>query len=135
MAACRESSIEIAKTILEDGMARITNRSLAMAAGLALAAHAALPQPASAQASDLARGQQIAEKLCARCHAIGKSGASPDPKAVPFRSIGKLYPLDHLAEAFAEGIVTGDNKMPEFKFEPPDIDAIITYLAAMSAER
>lgn len=112
-------------------MARSAIRYLVLAAGLALAADTALAQ----QADGFARGQQIAEKLCARCHAIGKTDASTDPKAPPFRNIGKLYPLEHLAEAFAEGIVTGDNKMPEFKFEPPDVDAIITYLAAMSAER
>lgn len=116
-------------------MVRTAHRALSVAMCLALSGAGAVPQQAWAQARDVARGQQIAEKLCARCHAIGKSDASPDPKALPFRSIGKLYPLEHLAEAFAEGIVTGDNKMPEFKFEPPDIDAIISYLAEMSAER
>ena len=59
----------------------------------------------------------------------------PNPKAPPFRDIGKLYPLEHLAEALAEGIITGDNDMPEFKFGPNDIDAIISYLSAMSASR
>ena len=67
-----------------------------------------------------------------RCHAIGKAGASPERKAPPFREIGKRFPLAHLSEALAEGIVTGDNDMPEFKFEPRDIEAILDYIAEMS---
>jgi mono/diheme cytochrome c family protein len=103
----------------EDGMKRRMAIRLAhgcvTAGAVAVAGLCGSLPSASAQDSGFARGQQIAERLCARCHAIGKSDASPDPKAPPFRSIGKLYPLDHLGEAFAEGIVTGDNKMPEFK--------------------
>ena len=112
-------------------MRRSNSWTIAATLVMALAASA---QPAAAQASDVVKGQRIAEKLCARCHATGKADASPEPKAPPFRLIGKLYPLDHLAEAFAEGIVTGDNDMPQFKFEPPEIDALIAYMSAMSAE-
>ena len=91
--------------------------------------------PAFAQGDDVARGQQIVEAKCSRCHATGRADASPNPKAPPFRAVGKLYPLDHLAEALAEGIVTGDNNMPEFQFGPADVDAIISYLNAMSENR
>ncbi len=89
--------------------------------------------PAAAQEAGIARGQKIAQEKCSRCHAIGKTDTSPEPKSPPFRDIGKNFPLEHLAEALAEGIVTGDNNMPEFKFGPRDIDAILDYIAEVSA--
>lgn len=87
------------------------------------------------QLGNIARGEQIVREKCSRCHATGKADVSPDPKAPPFRNVGKTFPPEHLAEALAEGIVTGDNNMPEFKFNPRDVDAIIDYLAEISAGR
>lgn len=108
------------------------------AATLALLCLAALQLPgtsgsAAAQEAAAARGLKIAQEKCARCHATGKRDASPDPKAPPFRNVGRNYPPEHLAEALAEGIVTGANDMPEFKFDPRDVDAIIEYLAEISS--
>jgi cytochrome c len=108
-----------------------------IAAGTALAISAAVlaPHAASAQPNDAERGMKLAQEKCARCHATGKADASPDPKAPPFRNVGRNYPPEHLAEALAEGIVTGDNAMPEFKFDPRDVDAIIDYLEMISSDR
>ena len=106
---------------------------LAAVGAFATVMAAVLITPAVAQDPSVARGQQIAQEKCSRCHAIGKADASPERKAPPFREIGKKFPLEHLAEAFAEGIVTGDNNMPEFKFDPRDIDAILDYIAEMSS--
>ena len=64
-------------------------------------------------------GRAIVEQKCARCHAIGATGESPHPKALPFRFIVKRYPVEDLAEALAEGIVSGHPDMPVFAFEPP----------------
>lgn len=117
---------------------RIVWLALALAVvllALLLIPRAAGAQPSSAEANSIARGQQLAQQLCARCHAIGKADVSPNPKAPALRDIGKLYPLDHLAEAFAEGITTGDNDMPQYKFGPRDIDAIIDFMAEMSVKR
>jgi mono/diheme cytochrome c family protein len=91
--------------------------------------------PATAQGDQSARGLKLVMEKCARCHATGRADLSPDPKAPPFRNFGKTYPPEHLAEALAEGIVTGDNNMPEFKFDPRDVDAIIDYLAMISSHR
>ena len=38
--------------------------------------------------------------------------------APPFRLLPQRYPVEHLAEALAEGIVTGHPAMPQFKFHP-----------------
>lgn len=109
--------------------------SCRIAAALALALSAALATVATAQGDHSARGLKLVQEKCARCHATGRADVSPDPKAPPFRNVGKNYPPEHLAEALAEGIVTGDNNMPEFKFDPRDVDAIIDYLAMISSDR
>ena len=91
-----------------------------------------LAAAASAQDAQLTRGRQIVERQCARCHATGRTGASPLAKAPAFRVLSKRYPLESLAEALAEGIVTGHNAMPHFRFPPDDIDAILAWMAAIS---
>jgi mono/diheme cytochrome c family protein len=78
------------------------------------------------------RGRAIAETKCARCHAIGTAGESPVALAPPFRVLPQRYPVDHLAEALAEGIVVGHPMMPEFTFDPPEIDALLTYIESLS---
>lgn len=74
------------------------------------------------------RGQAIAERLCAQCHAVGKTGKSPHKDAPPFRTFAAKWPLEDLEESLAEGIVTGHPDMPPFAFEPDDIAALIDHL-------
>jgi len=88
--------------------------------------------PAFAQSSPVARGRSIAHKHCARCHAVEATGQSPMGLAPPFRDLSKRYPIEYLAEALAEGIVTGHPAMPRFSFEPRDIDALLTYIASLT---
>ncbi len=82
----------------------------------------------------LAIGHEILSKNCARCHAIDATGESPLAQAPPFRDVVTRYDPSQLAEALAEGIVTGHNEMPEFEFEPDEISAIIAYLTSLKAE-
>jgi mono/diheme cytochrome c family protein len=81
------------------------------------------------------RGRAIAQAQCARCHAIGREDKSPMALAPPFREIPQRYPVEHLAEALAEGIVVGHPAMPEFVFDPPEIDAILSYLRSLSSRK
>jgi cytochrome c len=84
--------------------------------------------------SPIAIGHELLRENCARCHAIDVSGSSPLAKAPPFREVVKRYDPAQLEEALAEGIVTGHNEMPEFEFEPEEINAIVAYLASLKAE-
>ena len=77
------------------------------------------------------RGLVFVRTNCAQCHAIGKTGASPLAIAPPFRTLHQKYPVESLAEAFAEGIVTGHPSMPEFRLEPDRINAVISYLKTL----
>jgi mono/diheme cytochrome c family protein len=81
--------------------------------------------------ADLANGRRLAETRCARCHAIGLEDASPMPEAPPFRDLDRRYPVDDLAEALAEGIVTGHPEMPEFTFGADEIADFLGYLKSL----
>ncbi len=108
---------------------------LRIAAGLTgLAAVIAFAVSAAAEPREaiIAKGRAILEANCARCHAIGKDDESKHPEALPFREVVKRYPPDNLAEALAEGINSGHPDMPEFVFQPPEIEAIVTYLGTLS---
>jgi cytochrome c len=89
--------------------------------------------PAVGQSSPSERGESIAKRLCARCHAVGETGASPMGLAPPFRDLSKRYPIETLAEALAEGIVVGHPAMPRFTFEPREIGALLTYISALES--
>src|SRR5262249_7203840 len=56
-----------------------------------------------------------------RCHAVGRTGASPHPAAPPFRTLSRKYKIEGLAEALAEGLSTGHPDMPEFVFAAEDV--------------
>ena len=72
---------------------------------------------------------------CARCHAVGRTGASPHPAAPPFRMLSRKYKVEGLAEALAEGFYTGHPDMPEFHFfEPEEVGAIIEYLQSIQEQ-
>ena len=81
-----------------------------------------------------ARGFDLMQANCARCHAIDADSQSPNAKAPPFRDVVKKYDPDALEEALAEGIITGHNNMPEFAFEPDDVTAIIAYLTTLKTD-
>jgi cytochrome c len=65
------------------------------------------------------------------CHAIGPTGGSPYAAAPPFRILGQRYPLNSLEEALGEGLLSGHPEMPEFRFAPQDVGAIIRYLRSI----
>jgi cytochrome c len=83
---------------------------------------------AEGDAAKIAKGRALVEANCARCHAIGMDDTSHHEEAPPFRVVVTRYPPEDLAEALAEGIVSGHPDMPEFVFQPPEIDAILAYL-------
>jgi mono/diheme cytochrome c family protein len=79
-------------------------------------------------------GRLLIEENCSPCHATGLSGESPHPDAPAFRTLSRNYPVSQLAEALAEGIMTGHPDMPEFIAEPGQIDDMIAYLESIQEE-
>lgn len=87
--------------------------------------------PAAAEESLVDKGLVLAVESCARCHAIADERESPHADAPPFRTLSENYPVEALAEALAEGIVSGHPDMPELVFEPDQVDALIAYLESV----
>lgn len=99
------------------------------AAAVTVLLSAIAPAAATDVASDLvAGGRLLLDQHCSKCHAIGVDDVSRHPKAPPLRTVVTRYPPANLAEPLAEGIMSGHPDMPEFVFEPDEIDAIIGYL-------
>lgn len=93
------------------------------------------PAPAVVAQGDPARGLQIADRNCSLCHAVGRDGASPHPKAPPLRTLAGRYPLESLGEAFAEGAVVGHTGMPQIQLAPQQINDLIVYLKTLPADQ
>jgi mono/diheme cytochrome c family protein len=87
---------------------------------------------ANAQTSPaVQRGITFAQANCASCHAVDKMSPSSLPLAPPFRNLHLRYPVENLAEALAEGIVTGHPNMPEFRLDPGQIGDFIDFLKTL----
>ena len=85
----------------------------------------------AAAAADPKRGETLLAHDCGRCHAVGRSGASADKDAPPFRTLGKRYPVEDLEESLGEGTLTGHPDMPEFKYEADEVGGIIAHLKSI----
>jgi cytochrome c len=77
------------------------------------------------------RGGVIAGGLCSRCHAIGKTGDSPHPAAPRFRMLDRQMDLSKLAQRIREGLLTGHEDMPMFRFGRNDADAMVAYIRSI----
>jgi cytochrome c len=45
--------------------------------------------------------------------------------------VHQRYPVESLAEALAEGLITGHPSKPEFRFDAREVDDIIDYLKSL----
>jgi mono/diheme cytochrome c family protein len=86
---------------------------------------------AQAQTGQAQRGEVFAAANCAQCHAIGRTGTSPLAAAPVFRDLHRRYPVSQLAEALAEGIMTGHSAMPEFQLNQAQIADLLAYLSTL----
>jgi mono/diheme cytochrome c family protein len=90
-----------------------------------------------AQASDVeqARAKAMLEDLCGRCHAVGRTGKSPNPLAPPFRSFGeKLYDSD-MVPRLQDGLTTIHKDMPTFRFDREEAGAAVNYLRSIQKRK
>jgi len=88
---------------------------------------------AASEAASVDSGRKLVQRNCSQCHAVGERGESPRAGAPAFRDLHTRYPVAMLAEALAEGILTGHPAMPEFKFTPREIEDVIAYLDAIQS--
>lgn len=76
-------------------------------------------------------GRFLVEVHCAECHAITRTDRSRHQDAPPLRTLSRNYPVSALEEPLAEGIMVGHPDMPEMRFRPEDVAAIISYLESI----
>jgi cytochrome c len=112
-------------------MSTIVMRKSLIAAVVAASALTATAAGAQTLTPSETRGLNFVRTNCARCHAIDKVSASPLTIAPPFRTLHRRYPVENLQEAFAEGIQTGHQNMPEFRLELDQIRDVIGFLKTL----
>lgn len=91
------------------------------------------PQNAGAESEMLiAKGEELAQKNCAWCHAIGKTGASPNPRAPAWRDLHKKHPIQALRDPLTRGIARPHDEMPQFKLSDNEVDTIVAYINSLN---
>lgn len=78
-----------------------------------------------------ARGQVVAERECASCHAVGPQGESRWAAAPPFRVIRMRYndiSFEHKMRAVA---AEGHYEMPPMRLETDDVRAVSAYIESL----
>lgn len=104
-------------------------RMLALIATIVLSACANAPIDPSA--AEMAQdGREIAQSQCSSCHAIGRTGESPNPAAPRFDRLLERYHADVLEQELIEGVRVA-HPMPDFQFNPQGVDALIAYLRSV----
>lgn len=106
---------------------------LAVAAAVLLAGGGAALAGGGEDPALIEAGRRLAQQNCAACHAIRGPGPSPVAAAPLFSHFARDWPIGQMAEALAEGIVTGHGpvKMPEFILSPEQIDELLAYLVSV----
>ena len=87
---------------------------------------------AYARAEEPRNGKEMLQKLCARCHAVGRTGGSPNKLAPPFRSFSetKLYDSDFL-QRLQHGYSSIHRFMPTFRFNREDAEDVLNYMKSV----
>lgn len=104
----------------------------AMMAGVAAAAP---PRLGPTEAQSIALGRQLAQRNCGMCHSLADHGPSPHQNAPPFRDLYQRMDMEALGEGLTTGILTRHPAMPEFRFQPNEVVAIVRYLRAMQSRQ
>jgi cytochrome c len=117
-------------------LAQVTRQATATAFVIVVNLFASGPGAAEEDApSALERqGVALAERMCAPCHAIGKTGTSPHAGAPAFRDLGNRVDLDEFPHRLREGVTSGHPDMPTFRFSREDARALTAYLRSIQAQ-
>jgi mono/diheme cytochrome c family protein len=83
--------------------------------------------------SGVAQGRALAQRMCAGCHAIGRSGESPHAEAPAFRDLDRRLDLDTFMERLRAGVTAGHPDMPAFRFTREDARAFTRYVRSIQA--
>ena len=87
---------------------------------------------AHARYAERQHGKELLQKLCARCHSVGRTGASPNRLAPPFRSFSetKLYDSDFM-QRLQNGLTSIHPFMPTFRFNRDNAEEVLNYMKSI----
>ncbi len=87
---------------------------------------------AHARYAERQHGKEMLQKLCAHCHSIGRTGASPNRLAPPFRSFSetKLYDSDFM-QRLQNGLTSIHPFMPSFHFNRENAEEALNYIKSI----
>lgn len=81
-----------------------------------------------AYVGDAQVGQEVAQDLCASCHAVGRSDASPNPGAPPLRGVLANYDPSRLTKDLEQSVSINHRRMPTFYFGEHHAADVVAYL-------
>jgi len=104
---------------------------------LILAGFAALSLALPARAEDVSpsAGRQLAITRCGRCHAVGRTDDSPNPRTPRFRDLGARFPFDGLRDALVQGMIVGHPEMPIQHLTAVESGDLVAYLRSLQKPR
>jgi mono/diheme cytochrome c family protein len=76
-------------------------------------------------------GRRLAQNNCARCHAIGARGGSPNAFAPVFRNLSKTRSLASIEDIFAGRGIVAHPPMPDFAYQPDDRQDLLNYIKSI----
>jgi mono/diheme cytochrome c family protein len=79
------------------------------------------------------RGETLASRWCAECHATKPGQTSPNPKAPAFVAIAaESTATEYALRVFLK---TTHATMPNFKIDPADIDDLVAYIRSLAPKQ
>jgi mono/diheme cytochrome c family protein len=84
---------------------------------------------AQAQTGDPGAGAAYAQQVCAKCHAIDRTGSSPELTAPPFKDVANTPGMTETA--LTVWLRTSHPTMPNIIVEPADMDNVIAYILSL----
>lgn len=112
------------------GTALLASLAFACSVALTIAMPADAQRPENSQSARV--GRLVAQEHCARCHAVGRRGQSPNPKAPQFPLIAERYPGNNPAPVLIDGTVVRHPGMPEFRLLENETDGLVAYIRRIS---
>jgi len=80
------------------------------------------------------RGEAIAARDCAMCHAVGRQGLRQNRRAPPLRELPRRMSQEELQHQLTTGITAGHPEMPRLHYNAAEIDDIMAYIRAIQDE-
>lgn len=111
-------------------MSRAALLGVALATGLLAIPAAAQPSRAPINPS-AERGRQVAERVCASCHAITDKGDSPSAMAPPFRALRMRYNPISMERHIGDLATSGYYGMPRQQVSPAETADIAAYIETL----